>query len=77
MASTVQTESLNIVMAASEAVPYAKTGGLADVIGVLPIELIKLGHRVTVILPGHRSVLATRTSRGRSQRQLAGTMTNT
>ncbi|MDH5641749.1 MAG: glycogen synthase GlgA, partial [Nitrospira sp.] len=57
------TESLNIVMAASEAVPYAKTGGLADVIGVLPIELIKLGHRVTVILPGHRSVLASTLSR--------------
>ncbi|MCP9455340.1 MAG: glycogen synthase GlgA [Nitrospira sp.] len=44
-------------MAASEAVPYAKTGGLADVVGVLPQELIRLGHEVTVMLPGYRSVL--------------------
>ncbi|MCP9469200.1 MAG: glycogen synthase GlgA [Nitrospira sp.] len=47
---------MNILIAASEAVPYAKTGGLADVTGVLPLELIKLGHRVTLILPGYRGV---------------------
>lgn len=45
--------SLNIAMAASEAVPYAKTGGLADVVGALSVELVKLGHRVTLILPGY------------------------
>lgn len=44
-------DSLNIVMAASEAVPYAKTGGLADVVGALPLELLKLGHRVTLVIP--------------------------
>lgn len=49
---------LNIVMAASEAVPYVKTGGLADVLGALPIELAKLGHRVTLILPCYREVIA-------------------
>lgn len=64
MGSTSPTaDPLHIVMAASEAVPYAKTGGLADVIGALPIELMKLGHRVTVILPGHRSVIAHKPSR--------------
>ena len=48
-------DDLNIVMAASEAVPYAKTGGLADVAGALPLELLKLGHRVTLVIPhyGH------------------------
>jgi starch synthase len=40
-----------IVFAASESVPFAKTGGLADVVGALPAEIVKLGHRVTVYLP--------------------------
>ena len=47
-------DGLNIVMAASEAVPYVKTGGLADVVGALAIELTKLGHHVTLLLPGYR-----------------------
>lgn len=42
---------MHIVFAASEGVPFAKTGGLADVIGVLPREIARLGHRVTVYLP--------------------------
>lgn len=41
-------------MAASEAVPYAKTGGLADVVGALAIELTKSGHHVTLLMPGYR-----------------------
>ena len=48
-------DSLSIVMAASEAVPYAKTGGLADVVGALPLELAKLGHNVTLVLPRYRA----------------------
>jgi starch synthase len=44
-------ESMRIVMAASECVPFAKTGGLADVVGALPRELVKLGHEVSVYLP--------------------------
>ncbi len=45
---------MNIVMAASEAVPYAKTGGLADVVGALAIELTKLGHHVILVMPDYR-----------------------
>lgn len=41
-------------MAASEAVPYAKTGGLADVVTALAMELSRLGHRITLLLPGYR-----------------------
>jgi starch synthase len=44
-------EPLHVVFAASEMVPYMKTGGLADVVGALPKALARLGHRVTVFLP--------------------------
>jgi starch synthase len=47
---------MHIVFAASECVPYAKTGGLADVVGALPQEIAKLGHRVTVYIPLYRQV---------------------
>jgi starch synthase len=42
---------MRIVFIASECVPFAKTGGLADVVGALGPELVKLGHEVTVYLP--------------------------
>ncbi len=47
---------MKIVMATSEAVPFAKTGGLADVCGALPLELAKLGHQVTLLMPAYRSI---------------------
>ncbi len=42
---------MNILMVASEAVPFAKTGGLADVAGVLPKFLKNAGHDVRVVIP--------------------------
>jgi len=45
---------MHIVFAASECVPYSKTGGLADVIGALPPALAHLGHQVTVYLPRYQ-----------------------
>lgn len=42
---------MNILLAASEVVPYAKTGGLADVAGALPKALARLGHKVRVVMP--------------------------
>lgn len=44
---------MKIILASSEVVPFAKTGGLADVCGALPGELEKLGHQVTVFMPGY------------------------
>jgi starch synthase len=49
---------MHIVFAASECVPFAKTGGLADVVGALPPELVKQGHEVTVYLPLYSGVKA-------------------
>ncbi len=47
---------MNIIVASSEVVPYAKTGGLADVCGALPSQLEQLGHQITVFMPGYRAV---------------------
>jgi len=38
-------------MAASEAVPFAKSGGLADMVPALSRALIQEGHQVTILLP--------------------------
>ena len=47
---------MNILLATSEAVPFAKTGGLADVCGALPVEIAKLGHEIAVVMPAYRQV---------------------
>ena len=47
---------MKILMVASEAVPFAKTGGLADVAGVLPKFLKKAGHDVRVVMPLYGSI---------------------
>jgi starch synthase len=51
-----ESSSLNIVFVASEVAPFAKTGGLADVCGALPIELARQGHNVAVMMPAYRQV---------------------
>jgi starch synthase len=47
---------MHVCFVATEAVPFAKVGGLADVVGALPSALRALGHRVTVLLPFHRGI---------------------
>ncbi len=47
---------MKILFASSEAVPFAKTGGLADVSGALPRALAQMGHEVFLILPKYRQV---------------------
>jgi starch synthase len=49
---------MRILMVASEASPYAKTGGLADVVSALPRALARLGHAVDVIVPRYRGITA-------------------
>ena len=45
---------LHVLMVASEAHPFSKTGGLAEVTGALPQALANLGHRVTLVVPRYR-----------------------
>jgi len=45
-------------MVSSEVHPFAKTGGLADVLGALPRALAKLGHQVDLVVPRYRGVSA-------------------
>ncbi|MPY91302.1 MAG: glycogen synthase GlgA [Luteitalea sp.] len=54
---------MQILLVASEAVPFAKTGGLADVAGGLPKALGTLGHDVTLVVPRYRGVPVTGTPR--------------
>ena len=47
---------MRVVMIAGEAAPYAKAGGLADVMGALPPQLEKLGVAVSILIPRYRSI---------------------
>lgn len=49
-------KDLRILLVASEAYPFIKTGGLADVIGGLSRNLVRLGVDTTVILPLYKAV---------------------
>ncbi len=47
---------MRIFFVASEAVPFAKTGGLADVLGALPKYIRGFGHEVVVVMPKYRGI---------------------
>ncbi|MDU8967695.1 MAG: glycogen synthase GlgA [Clostridium sp.] len=47
---------MNILIVASEAHPFIKTGGLGDVIGALPVALNDLGADVRVVIPNYRDI---------------------
>jgi starch synthase len=46
----------SVLMIGSEALPYAKTGGLADVLGALPRAIARLGWDVTLFMPRYRGI---------------------
>jgi len=49
---------MRILFAASEGLPFSKTGGLADVVEALPKALVARGHEVAVVLPKYRGTQA-------------------
>ncbi len=49
-------KQLKICYVSSEVVPFAKTGGLADVAGALPIALKEMGHDVRLMMPNYKSI---------------------
>jgi starch synthase len=49
-------KSPRIAMLSAEAFPYAKVGGLGDVVGSLPKKLEKLGAEVTLLMPAYQSI---------------------
>lgn len=46
----------SVLMTAAECAPFAKTGGLADVVGTLARELRSLGFDIRLMLPYHRVI---------------------
>lgn len=50
---------MNIVYVSAEAVPFAKVGGLGDVIGSLPPEITKRGHNCSICMPYYSSIKGT------------------
>lgn len=47
---------MNILFAGSEAVPYAASGGLADVVGSLPRSINAKGHDCRIVIPLYKSI---------------------
>ena len=47
---------MKLLFVAAEVSPYAKVGGLADVIGSLPKSLAKLGHEIKIVMPLYQQI---------------------
>src|SRR5574344_351978 len=47
---------MKILMVSAEAVPFAKTGGLADAVSALAIQLTKMGHDVKIVIPRYYKI---------------------
>ncbi|HLF01079.1 MAG TPA: glycogen/starch synthase, partial [Anaerolineales bacterium] len=47
---------LKLLFLGAEAAPFAKTGGLGDVVGALPKALRAMGHDVRVVIPAYQKI---------------------
>ncbi len=64
MPSSYMPKALRILHVASEMVPLVKTGGLADVVGALPLALKRQGHDARVVIPAYRQAVREADKRG-------------
>ena len=48
---------MKILMVTAETVPFAKTGGLADMVSALAIQLTKMGHDVKIVMPRYYKIV--------------------
>lgn len=53
------TRKYKVLLVSAEVVPFAKTGGLADVAGSLPQALVSLGHDVRIAMPRYKKISET------------------
>ncbi len=51
---------MKVALVASEAVPFSKTGGLADIAGALPRALERHGHKVALFIPAHHTLTSSK-----------------
>ncbi len=65
-----RSDKKNILFVSSEAVPFSKSGGLADVCGALPVALADKGHNVKLVMPRYWCV----NKSGRDMKVILGTM---
>ena len=49
-------DRLSVLIVGAECAPFAKVGGLADVIGALPVELNRQGVDARVMIPLHKKI---------------------
>lgn len=56
MSETKRETKLKVLFAASECLPFVKTGGLADVAGALPAQLCRDGADARIVLPFYKPV---------------------
>jgi starch synthase len=63
---------LSVMIVTSEAHPYAKTGGLAEVTAALADSLTRLGHSVTLVLPKYRGIDAAKAERLQTRLSIGG-----
>ena len=65
---------MRVAFVASEVVPFAKTGGLADVAGALPLALEDCGHEVIIVMPKYKCITDSKFKVSRVSKDVSSTV---